>query len=125
MSNFVVDPNFRGIQGARAYHAALTLVRSFYYLPTNKITNFAEMCGWFDTLEKEKRREVLHEAIHHGAMLEADEIEALLCFAKDKNGIPIKKESIKNFTPFEINEALLEVSSEIFEQKLFFCQTNK
>ena len=126
MSKFIVDTEFRGIMGARAYHAALTFVRSIYYLPMIcPERDYFKAVDWFDLLTDEEKRKVLKVAIDDGAMLSDDEIYALLGFAKDINGVPLGKETIKNLLPFEINEALLDVACEIFKKKVFFYQVNK
>lgn len=125
MSKFIIDTEFRGIAGARAYHAANTLLRSFYYLPSNPRTDFKEMCDWFDMLDDEKKSEVLLDAVNHGAMLEDYEVHALLIFAKDQNGVPLSKEVVAGLDPFTIHEALHQVSCEIFKKKVFFYQTTK
>ncbi len=126
MSKFTVDKDFRGINGARAYHAALTLIRSLWHIPfATPHNDFAKMSNWFDELSDEEKRKYLQLAVNDGAMLEEREIEWLLLFAKDKNGIPIGKETIKNLNPFEIHEAILDVACEIFKVRLFFYQTTK
>jgi hypothetical protein len=126
MPNFQIDSEFKGIQGARAYHAALTFIRSIYYLPMIcPERDYFKAHDWFDGLEEEEKRKVLKVAIEDGAMLNDDEIHSLLYFAKDKNGVRFGKETIKNLEPFEINEILLEVACEIFKKKLFFYQKTK
>jgi hypothetical protein len=126
MSKFTIDIEFRGIAGARAYHAALTFVRSIYYLPMIcPERDYFKAVDWFDLLPEEEKRKILKIAIDDGAMLNEDEIYSILSFAKDINGVPLGKETIKNLEAFEINEVLLDVSCEIFKKKVFFYQTNK
>lgn len=126
MSNFQIDSEFRGILGARAYHAALTFVRSIYYLPMIcPERDYFKAVDWFDLLEEEEKRKVLKVAVDDGAMLSEDEIYSLLYFAKDKNGVRLGKETVKSMEAFQINEAILEVACEIFKKKLFFCQMNR
>jgi len=126
MSNFSIDTEFRGINGAKAYHAALTFVRSIYYLPMIcPERDYFKSHEWFDGLEDEEKRKVLKVAIQDGAMLSDEEIYALLSFAKDKNGIQIGKEIVKHLSPFEINDILLDVVCEIFKKKVFFYQTSR
>lgn len=126
MNKYKIDTEFRGINGARAYHAALTLVRSIYYLPMIcPERDYFKAVDWFDMLPDDDKRKMLKVAIDDGAMLSEEEIYSILIFAKDKNGVPLGKEVIKNLSAFEINEALLDVSCEIFKKKVFFYQTNK
>lgn len=126
MSKFIIDTEFRGIAGARAYHAALTFVRSIYYLPMIcPERDYFKAVDWFDTLEEEEKRKMLKVAISDGALLDEEEIFALLYFAKDANKVPLGKESIKNLEAFEINDILLDVACEIFKKKVFFYQTSK
>ena len=126
MSKFIIDTEFRGINGVRAYHAALTFVRSIYYLPMIcPERDYSKAHDWFDLLSDEDKRKFLKIAIQDGAMLSEEEIYSLLSFAKDENGIPVKKEVIKHLQAFEITEILLDVACEIFKKKVFFYQTNK
>ncbi len=126
MNKFTIDTEFRGIAGARAYHAALTFVRSIYYLPMIcPERDYFKAVDWFDMLSDEDKRKMLKVAIDDGAMLSEDEIHALLLFAKDQNNVPLGKESVKQLSAFEISEVLLDVACEIFKKKVFFYQTNK
>lgn len=126
MPKFVIDKEFRGIAGAKAYHSALALIRSLWYIPKDVEHNtFKEMSDWFDMLDDENKRKYLKLAVEDGAMLEEKEIESLFKFAKDENGVPFGKENIENLTPFEIHDLILEVACEILKAKVFFYQTNK
>ena len=83
------------------------------------------MSNWFDGLDDENKRKYLKLAVEDGAMLQPEEIESLLKFAKDENGVPICKENIENLTGFEIHDLILNVSCEILKSKVFFYQMNK
>tara|TARA_R110000787_G_scaffold130064_2_gene241988 strand:- start:670 stop:1056 length:387 start_codon:yes stop_codon:yes gene_type:complete len=126
MSKYIIEKEFKGIKGVAAYHAALTFVRSIYYLPMIcPERDYFKAVEWFDGLPEDKKRKMLKVAIDDGAQLEEDEIFSLLHFAKDSNGVPVGKESINNLDAFEIQEIILEVACEIFKAKVFFCQTTK
>jgi len=127
MSKFTItEKEFRGINGVRAFHSALALRRSLYYIPKDvHHETFLELSNWFDKLDDENKRKYLKLAIEDGAWLEEKEIEALLKFAKDENGVPICKENIENLKPFEIDDLTLEVACEILKAKVFFYQMNK
>lgn len=126
MSKFQIDSEFRGITGAKAYHGALTLVRSVYYLPMIcPERDYFKAVDWFDGLEDDQKRKVLQVAVNDGALPTDEEIHAMLSFASDQNGVKLGKESIKNLSAFEIHEALLDVACEIFKKKVFFCHKTK
>lgn len=127
MSKFTItEKEFKGIAGAKAYHSALALIRSLWYIPKDiDHDSFVEMSNWFDKLDDENKRKYLKLAVEDGAMLQPEEIESLLKFAKDENGVPICKENIENLTGFEIHDLILNVSCEILKSKVFFYQTNK
>ena len=126
MSKYKIDTEFRGITGAKAYHAALTFVRSLYYMPMICLErDYFKAVEWFETLDEDQRRKVLKVAIDDGAMLEDDEIHALLFFARDQNDVHLGKESINGLEAFEISEVILDVCCEIFKKKVFFCQMSK
>lgn len=126
MSNYKIDTEFKGIAGVKAYHSALTFVRSIYYLPMIcPERDYHKAVEWFDLLEEKEKRKALKVAIEDGAMLSEEEIYSLLFFARDENNVPIGKETIKNLTPFEINDIILDVACEIFKKKVFFYQMSK
>lgn len=126
MSKFEIDTQFKGLKGAKAYHSALSLVRSLWYIPKDvDHQTFEEMTGWFDQLNDDEKRKYLKLAVEDGAELTDQEIQSLLIFAKDQNGIPFGKENIENLTPFEIYETIIDVACNIFKLKVFFYQTNK
>ena len=126
MSKYKIDTEFKGIAGVKAYHAALTFVRSIYYLPMIcPERDYFKVLDWFDGLEDDLKRQLLKVAIDDGAMPSDEEIHALLFFAKDQNDVPLGKESVKQLEAFEITEIVLDVACEIFKMKVFFCQTSK
>ena len=131
MPKFEIEKEFKGIDGAKAYHSALALVRSLYYIPKELDgviifhETFKEMSDWFDGLDNENKRKYLRIAVEDGAMLEEKEIESLFKFAKDENGVPLGKENINNLNPFEIHDLILDIACEILKTKVFFYQTNK
>jgi len=126
MSKYIIDTEFKGIKGAKAYHSALSLVRSLWYIPKDvDHKTFKEMSDWFDSLNDEERRKYLKLAVEDGAKLEDKEIAEMLAFASDSNGIPICKENINNLSPFEIHDLILDVACNIFKSKVFFYQTSK
>ena len=126
MPKFEIDKEFKGIEGAKAYHSALALIRSLWYIPKGiDHSTYKEMSDWFDCLNDEEKRKYLKLAVEDGAMLQEEEIQALFKFAKDENGVPFGKENINNLTAYEIHDLTLEVALEILKQKVFFYQTNK
>ena len=126
MSKFEIDTEFNGLKGAKAYHSALSLVRSLWYIPKDvDHQTFEEMTGWFDQLNEDEKRKYLKLALEDGAELTDQEKQSLLFFAKDQNGIPFGKENIENLTCFEIYDTIIDVACNIFKVKVFFYQTNK
>jgi hypothetical protein len=45
--------------------------------------------------------------------LEQDEVEAIIGFASDKNGIPYSPANLKNLSPDELHEIIVSVCMEI------------
>jgi hypothetical protein len=131
MPKFEIEKEFKGIDGVKAYHSALTLVRSLYYIPKELEgiiifhDTYEKMVKWFDELDDENKRKFLKIAVEDGAVLELKEIESLFKFAKDENGVPLGKENINNLNAFEINDLILEIACEIIKSKVFFYQMNK
>ena len=68
-------------------------------------------------MPKEKQRELFKTAARH-IELEKGEVEALLCFCTDPNGIPYKAENLGNLNPEKIVDIIVEVCLKIAEIKV-------
>lgn len=52
--------------------------------------------------------------------LEKEEVEAMVCFCKDKNGVPYSAENMKSLSPAELVEVIVSVAFEITKFKIDF-----
>lgn len=108
----------KGHAGFRAFQAFHTLLLGLKMLPAYLHETYEEFYeqGFKDKSDEEKAK-FLREALLF-VKLEEDEIESLVSFAKDINGVPYGKSNIKNLKPDELSEILVAVLSEIGRIKI-------
>lgn len=121
-----------GIEQYRAYRVMIVLFRSLWFLgdvvgqcaqtleKDVKDISFSDFGDWFFGLDKDERRVKFKFAVLFGASLDQDEILAVCGLRKDKNGVAISKENIRNLTMTEMVEMIADVCVELSEEKIFF-----
>lgn len=111
----------KGIKGLYGFKAMQTLLLSYYLLPEFKKKNqsYQDFLKEFSAMDETQKRDILNKALYF-AGIDPKEIEALMCFCKDKNGISYSKANINNLTFEEIFEIIIEVCLEISKLKVFF-----
>lgn len=121
-----------GIEQYRAYRVMIVLFRSLWFLgdvvgqcaqaleKDVKDISFLEFGDWFFGLDKDERRVKFKFAVLFGASLDQDEMLAVCSFRKDKNGVAISKENIRNLTMTEIVDFVSDVCADLSEEKVFF-----
>jgi hypothetical protein len=71
----------------------------------------------FETKTDAEKEVMIREAILF-VKLEDEEIEALLSFTTDKNGVPYSKVNIKNLSPKDLHECIVAVCMELSRIKI-------
>jgi hypothetical protein len=98
----------------RAYSLALLGLKM---LPEHMGKEFSEFYAEIEA----RGQEAIEAAIRHAVSfvaLEDEEIENVLAFVTDANGVPISSANIKNLGPNEIKEAIVAVFIEISKIKV-------
>uniref|UniRef100_A0AAU8AX71 Uncharacterized protein n=1 Tax=Dulem virus 29 TaxID=3145747 RepID=A0AAU8AX71_9CAUD len=111
----------KGIKGLYAFKALQTLLLSYFFLPEFKKENEtyeAFLCRFSESDEDEKRK-ILNNALYF-AGIEPREIEALVCMAKDKNGIHYSRSNINNLSLEELFNLVIDVCMAVCDVKVFF-----
>lgn len=113
--------NIKGIKGLYAFKALQTLLLSYYLLPEFKKPNekYDEFLKRFSEMEDGEKKEVLNKALYF-AGIEPAEIEALICFASDPNGVPYCKNNLNNLSIEQLFELIVDVCLEVARIKVFF-----
>lgn len=121
-----------GIEQYRAYRVMIVLFRSLWFLgdvvgkcaqdlnvKAQELT-FKQFGDWFFGLESDARRTYFRYAVLFGASLDNDELLAICGFRKDKNGVAISKENIRNMSVSDMVDVISDVCLELSELKVFF-----
>jgi hypothetical protein len=107
----------KGYHSLRALNAFSALMLGIKMLPQYMGEDYDSFMDRVKEMPKEKQRELFKTAARH-IELEKGEVEALLCFCTDPNGIPYKAENLGNLNPEKIVDIIVEVCLKIAEIKV-------
>lgn len=107
----------KGYKSVVAFHAFNALLLGFKMLPAYLAEDYATFYSQLDEKSDSEKETVIREAVAF-VHLGQDEVEALLSFVKDKNGLPYNQASIKGLSLSEIYEAMVLVCLEIGKLKI-------
>lgn len=108
-----------GYKSLRALNAFHMIMMGLKMVPIYSFIPYEEFYASFDEKSLEEKKTFLRNGL---AMIELkeDEVEALLCFTTDSNGIPYGKTNMKNLDLKEIYECCLSVLIAISEIEIHF-----
>ena len=114
----------KGYKSLRALNAFSALVLGVKMLPAYMAESYEDFLSRVHLMDEEGREKIFKEAAHF-VKLEEEEIEALLAFALDPNGVPFGRENMKNLGPDKIVDIIVAVSLEIARMKIDFLTDNE
>lgn len=107
----------KGLKSLKAFYVFHKLMLGLNMLPEYRSVSyedFYERIAEMSDSDKEKMIRLAAVFVD----LQSDEIEALICFCKDKHGVPYSSENIKNLTPDVFLEIIVAVCVEISKIKI-------
>lgn len=107
----------KGLKSLRALNAFSALVLGVKMLPAYMGESYEEFLGRVQDMPPKDQKKILIEAVQF-VELQPQEVEAILCFCADKNGVPYTSENIGNLKPAELVDAIVSVCSEIVKMKI-------
>lgn len=108
-----------GYKSLRALNAFHTLMLGLKMLPAYGAIPYEEFYATMDAMPDEDKKKLITEAALL-VNLEKEEVEAMVCFCKDKNGVPYTAENLKSLSPAELVEVIVSVAFEITKFKIDF-----
>lgn len=102
----------KGFKSLRALNAFNILVLGLKMLPAYMKESYEDFLARLHEMPEADQRKMLKEAAMF-VELQPDELEALVYYATDKNGVPYSAENQKNLGPDEIVEIIVAVCLEI------------
>lgn len=107
----------KGIRSLRALNAFNTLMLGLKMLPLYRAESYEEFLGRVEEMPTADQERLIREAVVF-VPLEPEEIEAMLGFCCDPNGVPISAENVKNLGPRELHEGIVAVCMQIAKIKI-------
>lgn len=107
----------KGSNALNALQGFSALLLGFKMLPSRIAEDFEHYYESFKDKTDPEKEKVLREALMF-VNLKKDEIEAIVSFATDKNGIPYSAASIKNMELKDLFEVIIAVCMEIGRIKI-------
>lgn len=107
----------QGYKSLRALNGFHALLLGLKMLPAYIGEAYETFYASFNDKTDSEKEKLLREAVVF-VKLEQDEVEALIGFSTDKNGIPYSKENLKNLSTADMFEIIVAVCMEIGRIKI-------
>jgi hypothetical protein len=107
----------KGYQSLRAFQAYNTLLLGLKMLPSYVHESYESFYTRLTNLPPSEQEKLIREAAFF-VELRKEEVEALVCFCRDKNGVPYSAVNVSNLNPKDLVEAIVSVCVEISKFKI-------
>lgn len=107
----------RGFKSLRALNAFNTLMLGLKMLPAYMGESYEEFFDRVSKMEPADQEKLIREAVLF-VELQKEEVEAMICFCADPNGVPYTVANMKTLGPKELHEAIVAVCKEIAKIKI-------
>lgn len=114
----------KGYKSLRALNAFSALVLGLKMLPAYMGKSYEEFLTTIQEMPENDQEKILREAAQF-VELQKEEVEALICFVTDKNGVPYGPENVKNLSPKQLVEVIVAVCMQIAKIKIDFVSDNE
>lgn len=109
----------KGMEGYQAFCAFHKMMLGLKMLPEYITESYEDFFARIDSLEPEQKLKFIQKAAIF-VNLDEDELSALVCLAKDSNGVPYGPANLKSLTPDEFISIIVAVCFEISKIKIDF-----
>lgn len=107
----------KGYKSLRAFNAFHALMLGLKMLPSYQTMQYEQFYKFIDEMPEADQEKLIREAAKF-VVLDKEEVEALIGFCSDKNGVPYSSENMKSLGPEVIYEAIVAVSKKIAKIKI-------
>lgn len=107
----------KGYKSLRALNAFHTLMLGVKMLPAYASMTYEDFAKLVSELDETGQEKILREAALF-VELQPEEVEALICFCTDPNGVPYGPNNMKNLGPKELVDIIVAVCLEIGKLKV-------
>lgn len=109
----------KGLKSLRALNVFHTLMLGLKMLPMYAHESYEEFFSRIDQMPPKDQEKMIREAALF-VELSIDDLEAIICFCKDPNGVPYGTANINNLSMDELFEIVVAVSVAISKIKINF-----
>lgn len=114
----------KGYKSLRALNAFHALMLGLKMLPSYMGETYEEFFSRIDKMPKADQIKLIREAALF-VTLEKEEIESIICFCTDSNGVPYSKENLGSLDPSQLVEIIVAVCSKIADIKIDMLSNNE
>ena len=114
----------KGIKSLKALNVFHTLMLGLKMLPTYMGETYEEFYARIENMPTHDQEKMIREAVLF-VDLQKDEVEALACFCKDRNGVPYTSENLKSVDAGTLIEIIVAVCMEISKIKISFISESE
>jgi hypothetical protein len=107
----------KGYKSLRAFNVFHTLMLGLKMLPAYASDSYEEFYNKTEKLSDSEKEKLIREAVLF-VELQPDEVEAMVSFCLDPNGVPYEKSNLSNMPPDQLVEMIVAVSMEIAKIKI-------
>lgn len=114
----------KGYKSLRALNAFHSLMLGLKMLPHYMGESYEDFYARIEAMPKDAQVKMIQEAALF-VELQKEEVEALIFFCRDSNGIPYQASNIDNLTPDQLHEIIVAVCTKISEIKIDFVSARE
>jgi len=107
----------KGTKSLRAFNAYQTLLLGVKMLPAFSEETFEDFYARMEALDPSNQERIIREAAFF-VQLDKEEVEAMLSFCSDANGVAYSPANIKNLSTVQIIDGIVAVSMEFARMKV-------
>lgn len=109
----------KGYKSLKALNAFHTLMLGLKMLPAYMGESYEDFYSKVDAMTESDQEKLIREAALF-VELQKDEVESLICFCADANGVPYSAENLKSLGPDQLYECIVQVCLAISKIKINF-----
>lgn len=114
----------KGYKSLRALNAFNALVLGLKMIPEYMTMSYEDFLNRLSGMPEADQISMLKKAALF-VELQKEEVEAIVCFCTDKNGVPYEAANLKNLGPDELIDVIVSVCAEIAKMKIDFVTDNE
>ncbi len=114
----------KGYKSLKALHAFHALMLGLKMLPSYIAESYEDFYDRVSKMPEVDQEKLIREAALF-VELQKEEVESLLSFCADANGVPYSPENLKNLGPKELHEIIVAVCVQISKIKIDLVSTDE